>query len=144
MSSDPRNIRNIPPDVTQIVGVIARHTGLSESDVLRLALCSGILVEVTKLSPDRSGTYGGLQGPYLAKALRRHLGSAIDFLLEQGQHPYQGTCAPAPAHVPAIALSPESETTFDVSMADELEGMGIGLGISLAQAMDEPIGVPVV
>jgi hypothetical protein len=138
MSSDPRNIRNIPPDVTRIAGVIARHTGLSESDVLRLALCSGILVEVTKITPDRSGTYGGLQGLYLAKALRRHLSSAIDFLLEQGQHPYQGACASAPAYVPATALSPESETAFDTAMADELEGMGIGLGLSAAME-EEPV-----
>ena len=139
MSSDPRNIRNIPPDVTQIAGVIARHTGLSESDVLRLALCSGILVEVTKITPDRSGTYGGLQVPYLAKALRRHLGSAIDFLLEQGQHPYQGTLTSAPVQAPSTALPPVHETTFDTTMADELEGMGIGLGLGFSQEMGAPV-----
>src|SRR5450755_2350175 len=141
MSSDPRNLRNIPPDVTQIAGVIARHTGLSESDVLRLALCSGILVEVTKITPDRSGTYGGLQGPYLAKALRRHLSSAIDLLLEQGQHPYGGVFASAPVQAPSTALPPEHETTFDTAMADELEGMGIGLGLGLSQEMEVPVGM---
>src|SRR5712692_6675097 len=106
MSSDPRNLRNIPEQVLQIARVIARHSGLSESDILRLALASGILVEITKITPDRSGTYGGLQADYLAKALGRHLSSAIDFLLEQGQHPYQGS-ASAPVQAPGAALSPE-------------------------------------
>jgi hypothetical protein len=130
MSTDPRNIRNIPAEVTQIARQIARHTGLSESDVLRLALVSGILVEVTKISPDRAGTFGGLQGAYLAKALRRHLSSAIDFLLEQGQHPYQGTFAATPAAVSGAAPAPEREAVYDTAMADELEGLGIGLGMS--------------
>ena len=89
MSSDPRNLRNIPEEVIQIARAIARHSGLSESDILRLALASGILVEITKITPDHFGTYGGLQADYLAKALRRHLSSAIDFLLEHGQHPHQ-------------------------------------------------------
>ena len=60
------------------------------------------------------------------------------FLLEQGQHPYQGF-APAPAQVPSTALSPERETTFDTTIADELEGMGIGLGLSLE--MEVPGGM---
>ena len=139
MSSDPRNLRNIPAEVVQIARAIARHTGLSESDVLRLALCSGILIEATKVSPDHSGTFGGLQGPYLAKALRRHLSSAIDFLLEQGQHPYGGVFASAPVQAPSTALPPEHETTFDTTMADELEGMGIGLGLGFSQEMGVPV-----
>ena len=135
MSSDPRNLRNIPAEVIQIARVIARHSGLSESDILRLALASGILVEITKMPPERSGTYGSLQADYLAKALRRHLSSAIDFLLEHGQHPYQaalntgGPGATLPqAFVGAAAGTPE--TVFDVTMANELEEMGIGLGLS--------------
>lgn len=142
MSSDPRNLRNIPTEVIQIARVIARHSGLSESDILRLALTSGILVEITKITPDRTGTYGGLQADYLAKALRRHLSSAIDFLLEHGQHPYQGafstgsTGATLTQFAGTAASIPE--TTFDVTMADELESMGIGLGLS---QVDVPLGM---
>jgi len=140
MSSDPRNIRNIPDEVTQIARRISQHTGLSESDVLRLALCSGILVEATKVTPDRSGTFAGVPGAYLAKALRRHLSSAIDFLLEQGQHPYQGTLGTAaPAQISAApAFVPESEPVYDTAMADELEGMGFGMGLSMG--MEDPVG----
>lgn len=139
MSSDPRNLRNIPIEVTQIARVIAKHSGLSESDILRLALASGMLVEITKITPDRSGTYGGLHADYLAKALRRHLSSAIDFLLEQGQHPYQETLASAPVQAPGMALPPERETAFDTTMADELEGLGMGIGLSL-EDMEVSIG----
>ncbi|MBA2681800.1 MAG: hypothetical protein H0U76_25820 [Ktedonobacteraceae bacterium] len=137
MSSDPRNIRNIPDEVVQIARQISRHTGLSESDVLRLALCSGILVEATKVTPDRAGTFAGMQGAYLAKALRRHLGSAIDLLLEQGQHPSIGMLSSA--QLPSPLLPSESEAAYDISMANELEGMGMGIGLSLG--MEEPVGV---
>jgi len=143
MSSDPRNLRNIPAEVLQIAGVIARHSGLSESDILRLALASGILVEITKITPDRFGTYGGLQPDYLAKALRRHLSSAIDFLLEHGQHPYQAVLGAGSTGAPlaqtfAGAAASLPETAFDTAMADELEGMGIGLGLSAAME-EEPV-----
>jgi len=145
MSSDPRNIRNIPPEVVQVARAIARHTGLSESDVLRLALCSGILVEATKVSPDHSGTFGGLQGPYLAKALRRHLSSAIDFLMDQGQHPYQGAFSAGGAgatlaQASACAAESRPETTFDTAMADALEEMGIGLGLGISLEVEVPVG----
>jgi hypothetical protein len=141
MSSDPRNLRNIPEEVIQTARVIAKHSGLSESDILRLALASGILVEITKITPDRFGTYGGLQADYLAKSLRRHLSSAIDFLLEHGQHPYQAAFTntggmSAPFASPFVSAAPSMpDTTFDTAMADELETMGIGLGLS--QAMEE-------
>ncbi len=143
MSSDPRNLRNIPEEVIQTARVIARHSGLSESDILRLALASGILVEITKITPDRFGTYGGLQADYLAKALRRHLSSAIDFLLEHGQHPHQAALgAGAPLAQPlGSAAASVPETAFDVRMADELEGLGIGLGLSQDMEMDVPVGV---
>jgi hypothetical protein len=48
-----------------------------------------MLVEVVRLLPEQDGTIGGLQIAYLAKALRRVLGPAIDLLWEQGEHPYQ-------------------------------------------------------
>ena len=51
------------------------------------------------------------------------------FLLEQGQHPYQGF-VPAPVQAPSTALEPGHETTFDTTMADELEGMEVPVGMS--------------
>jgi hypothetical protein len=67
MSSDPRHI---PAKVVQIMRAIARHTGLSESDVLCQALCPSMLIaEATRISSRHSG----LQADSLAKALRRHL-----------------------------------------------------------------------
>jgi hypothetical protein len=146
MSSDPRNLRNIPEQVLQIARAIARHSGLSESDILRLALASGILVEICKITPDRSGTYGGLQADYLAKALRRHLSSAIDFLLEQGQHPYQaafttGGSGATLTQTVASAAASTPETPIDTAMADELEGLGIGLGLGLSSDMEVPVGI---
>jgi hypothetical protein len=142
MSTDPRNIRNIPTEVLQVARAIATRTGSSESDVLRQALCSGILVEATKVSPDRVGTFGGLQGSYLAKALRRHLSSAIDFLLEQGQHPLTSMLAAVPtqAQIGTAAPAESDEPAFNTAMADELEGLGMGMGLSFNME-EEPVGV---
>ncbi len=86
---DRFSLRNIPKEAEQLAEVIHRQTNLSESDVCRLALVSGMLVEVVRLLPEQDGTVGGLQIAYLAKALRRVLGPAIDLLWEQGEHPYQ-------------------------------------------------------
>ena len=84
MSSYPISLRNIPTEVMEIAQAIAQHTGLSIADVYRLALASGVLVEATKITPDRTGTYTGLDGDTLARALRRHLSSAIDLLIAFG------------------------------------------------------------
>lgn len=79
-------LRNIPGDIVTIAEAIAQQTGLSLIDVCHLALGSGVLIEATKIPPDHEGTYAGLDSVYLAKALRRHLSSAID-LLASGEHP---------------------------------------------------------
>jgi hypothetical protein len=68
-----------------------RYLGVQicDVDVLRLTLASGIFVELTKVAPNSSRTYGELDGEVLVRVLRRRLGSAIDLLLEYGQHSYQ-------------------------------------------------------
>jgi hypothetical protein len=89
MMRDPVSLRNIPKEVLHPAYAIHQHTGLSMSDVFRLALVSGMLIEATKVAPDHQGDLCGLDADDVAKALRRHLSSAIDLLLEHGQHPYQ-------------------------------------------------------
>ena len=88
--SGPISLRNIPPHALQLAHHLCEQTGLSTADLLRQAIVSGLLVEATKFAPDPDGTLGGIEAEYLAKALRRHISSAIDFLLEYEQHPYQG------------------------------------------------------
>lgn len=109
------------------------------SDVFRLALLSGCLVELTKISPDDNGNYGELDAQALARTLRRHLASAIDFLLEHGQHPYQGTLQGG-LETRAFLSSPSSHSTteqreaattvFDHALGDDLELLGMGFGLS--------------
>ncbi|HZR39577.1 MAG TPA: hypothetical protein VFB12_05650 [Ktedonobacteraceae bacterium] len=135
---DPVSLRNIPEEVLSLADTIHRHTGLSMSDVLRLALVSGILIEVTKIAPDHNGNLCGLEGADLAKALRRHLGSAIDLLLEHGQHPYQmalGSSNATPIPLPSTATvagntTPPGNICPTHSIADDLDALGIGLGFS--------------
>src|SRR5260221_6996495 len=86
--SDPISLRNVQPEVLHLAYTLSTQIGASVAVVLRLALASGLLVEATKVAPDQAGTYAGLDGAVLAKALRRHLASAIDVLVEYGQHPY--------------------------------------------------------
>jgi hypothetical protein len=137
MSSSPVSLRNIPAEVMEIAQAIAQHTGLSIADVYRLALASGVLVEATKITPDRAGTYAGLSGETLARALRRHLSSAIDLLLASGELPF--SILPVAARTPSRpgdspALSSELEASpeqgFDPALSDELASLGIGLGLS--------------
>ncbi len=78
------SLRNILLDALQLVHHLCEQTGLSIADLLRQAIVSGLLVEATKATPGQDGTLGGLEAEYLAKALRRHLSSAIDLLLEHG------------------------------------------------------------
>jgi hypothetical protein len=126
-------LRNIPGDIVAIAEAIAQQTGLSLADVYRLALASGILVEATRITPDREGTYAGLDGLYLARALRRHLGSAIDLLLASGEHPIANLLATqttASEQVGHYTNKPEQESPFDSSLGDDLESLGIGLRLS--------------
>jgi len=137
--SKPTSLRNISPEVMRYAIQISARTGLSMSDVFRLALVSGCLVELTKIAPDEDGDYGEVRAQVLAKTLRRHLASAIDFLLEQGQHPYQGAfqgVQQASISLPSSSFSSISgqkearETTFDHALGDDLELLGMGFGLS--------------
>lgn len=135
--SDPISLRGIPAEIMHLVQSLSVQTGLSLVDVLRLALASGIFVELTKVAPDSSGTYGGLDGEVLARALRRHLGSAIDLLLEYGQHPYQEFLHQQQgAHALPVQPFPYSDETardgmaFDAALGDDLESLGLGQGLS--------------
>ena len=134
--SDPVSLRNIPPELLEKARVLGRHTGLSVNAVLRLALASGLLVELTKVTPDAAGTYGGMEAAVLARALRRHLASAIDFLIEQGEHPYQGAlpnvsgrAVPAPPHEARSSLHRE-QGAFDHTIAEDLETLGLDRSLS--------------
>lgn len=141
MSSQSIPLRHIPAEIVAIAAAIASQTGLSLTDVYRLALASGVLVEATKITPDAAGTYAGLEGAYLAKALRRHLGSAIDLLLAYGEHPLSSVLLSvskvsatgnAETYAQTATEKPEvgNEAFFDSSLGDDLEGLGIGLGLS--------------
>jgi hypothetical protein len=135
--SDPVSLRNIPAEVLHIAQALSTQSGLSVNAVLRLALASGILVEATKLPPAQDGTYGGVAVASLVRALRRHLGSAIDMLMEQGQHPYH--LADPGGHTAAGRIQQEyaqqktsegNRMPFVKSMGEDLEALGIGLGLS--------------
>jgi hypothetical protein len=143
MMRDPVSLRNIPPEAMRYAAGLSASTGLSMSDVFRLALVSGCLVELTRIAPDEAGRYGGVDGLVLAKALRRLLASAIDLLLEHGQHPYQGAFRGAvephaSLHSSQVlsASEPTDEqgATFDRALGEDLELLGIGFGLSEASA----------
>jgi hypothetical protein len=137
MSSQSIPLRHIPAEIVAVAQAIASQTGLSLTDVYRLALACGILIEATKITPDRAGTYAGLDGAYLAKALRRHLSSAIDLLTAYGEHPHSHAPAPPAQSASASPLAhpqrPPDEADnpfFGSSISDDLESLGIGLGLS--------------
>ena len=137
--SDPISLRNIPVDSLHLADEISTQTGLSVNDVFRLALASGLLVEVTKIAPKLDGTLGGMQAASLAKALRRHLGSAIDILMEHGEHPHQSVVSTqqkeAEIVLPKTTLSPMTassgkENFLEHSIGDDLDSLGMGVGLS--------------
>jgi hypothetical protein len=132
---------------------LSEQTGLSMADLLRQAVVSGLLVEATKFAPDEDGTLGGLEATSLAKALRRHLSSAIDLLVEYGEHPYQGameqgeksqqennrtlahTEEPAP-----LQHEEEQSSFFENAIGDDLEMLGIGM--SMAETVESKGTLP--
>jgi hypothetical protein len=136
--SDPISLRNVPPELLCLAQTLSTRMGASVAAVLRLALASGLLVEATKVAPDQAGMYAGLDGATLAKALRRHLASAIDMLVEYGQHPYhpafstdQPPQRPYPLQPGPSALpSAEGVEALDPSLGDELESLGLGRGLA--------------
>jgi hypothetical protein len=135
--SDPISIRNIPPDVLKLAQELSAQTGLSIIDEFRLALASGLLIEATKVTPRSDGTFGGLQGAFLAKALRRHLGSAIDLLVEHGEHPHLAFVSDgkkehtfrAPGEATHQAV-PAKEQLLEHALEEDLDMLGIGVGLS--------------
>ncbi len=131
--SDPISLRKVPPEVLKLAQELSAQTGLSINDVFRLALASGLLVEVTKVAPRPDGTHAGWEGLVLAKALRRHLVSAIDLLLEYGQHPYQTTIGsgnerPMP-NTSRETAAPKSQFP-EYSINDDLDMLDFGSGLS--------------
>ena len=136
--SDPISIRNIPLEALKLAEELSAQTGLSISDEFRLALASGLLIEATKVTPRPDGTLGGLQGEFLAKALRRHLGSAIDLLVEYGQHPHQAFINDGKSEQAFGAFDdrtvnrtmPSKNQLLEHSIEDDLGELGIGVGLS--------------
>ena len=136
--SDPISLRKIPPEALQLAQELSAQTGLSINDVFRLALASGLLVEATKVTPRSDGTQGGLPGTFLAKALRRHLGAAIDLLLEYGEHPYQ-TLMKGRQEEQALAAAERTVWPagmsgngrhVEPSLGGDLDALGLGLGLA--------------
>jgi hypothetical protein len=138
----PVALRNIPPHALRLAHRLCDQTGLSIADVLRQALVSGLLVEATKVAPDPDGKQAGLEAEYLAKALRRHLSSAIDVLLEHGQHPYQAAVRQDEskqderkqtllrAEEPVSSQQKEEQSTlFEDALGADLESLGIGMSL---------------
>ena len=133
--SDPISIRNIPPEVLKLAQALSAQTGLSINDEVRLALASGLLIEATKVTPRPDGTFAGLQGAFLAKALRRHLGSAIDLLVEYRQHPHLTLMDSEQKEQPFRASKeaptpPVEDKSFASSIGEDLDMLGIGVGLS--------------
>ncbi|HEU5381897.1 MAG TPA: hypothetical protein VFV38_41275 [Ktedonobacteraceae bacterium] len=141
--SDPVSLRNIPPDALKLAHALSVQTGLSLGAVFRLALTSGLLIEATKVAPGLDETLGGLETASLAKALRRHLSSAIDLLVEYGEHPYQGMMGQGerpqqgtPRTLPRLEepadpkLVEEQSLLFENAIADDLDLLGIGMSLA--------------
>jgi hypothetical protein len=141
--SAPISLRNIPPSALHMADSLCQQTNLSMADLLRQALVSGLLVEATRFAPAVDGTLGGLDPAYLAKALRRHLSSAIDLLIEYGELPYQGVKGPNESpnqeRKPLLmdpeefdAPRPEEEQALLLvsAIGDDLEMLGIGMSLA--------------
>ncbi len=75
---------------------------------------------------------------YLAKALRRVLGPAIDLLWEQGEHPYQtvlngnGSVGTRPSLTEGSfsQTAPFQHASAEGVMREDLDLLGIGIGLS--------------
>jgi len=151
----PVSLRNIPAQALHIAHRLCDQTGMSIADVLRQALVSGLLVEATKYAPGQDGTLAGLEAMHLAKALRRHLSSAIDVLLEYGQHPYQAvmrqgeiqqderrqTLLRAEEHASSQKRA-EQRPFFEGTIGDDLEMLGIGMSLAETAESNRPTPKP--
>ncbi len=134
--SDPVSLRNIQPDALKLAHALSAQTGLSLNAVFRLALASGFLIEATKVTPGPDGKLAGWEGPALAKALRRHLGSAIDLLIEHGEHPYEATFSnenkERSRNTSGTPITREKGCPLENGIEDDLDALGIGFGLSEA------------
>lgn len=131
--NDPVSLRNIPPDTLKLAHALSTQTGLSLSDVFRLALTSGILVEVAKVAPGKDGKLAGWDGQTLAQALRRHLGSAIDLLIQYGEHPYgrdYHSGQPYQKIQPDSLALTEPAQILGNALADDLDALGVSFSLS--------------
>jgi hypothetical protein len=139
----PISLRKIPPHALRMAHRLSEQTGLSIADLLRQAVISGLLVEATKFAPDEDGTLGGSDPASLAKALRRHLSSAIDLLVEYGEHPHQGAMGQGEkpqqenhrtfARTEALAFpkpGEEQNVLFEHAIGDDLAQLGIGMSLA--------------
>jgi hypothetical protein len=139
----PQSLR-IQPEVMALAAVIAKAQGEGQvATVLRQALSCGMLVLAASMPPDKDGTLATFDPAFLAKALRRRLAAAVDLLLEHGQLPQ--AIAFSPGALPAASSpyssaqrpGPEDTSTpledafaLDSQMSDDLDALGIGVGIS--------------
>lgn len=141
--SSPISLRNIPPHALQLAQNLCSQTGLSMADLLRQAIVSGLLVEATRYAPAQDGTLGGLEVTTLAKALRRHLSSAIDVLIEYGEYPYEsGKGQREQQHHDYYQTdlhteqpsSPQNELEpsmcFENALGDDLDMLGLGMSLA--------------
>jgi hypothetical protein len=130
--SDPVSLRNIPPDALKLAHTLSEQMGLSLNAMFRLSLASGLLVEATKIAPQSDGTFAGWDGLALAKALRRHLSSAIDLLIEYGEHPALSAESQAPNFKSGEKRSgmPLTQRPLESAIEDDLATLGIGWGLS--------------
>jgi hypothetical protein len=136
----PQSLR-IQPEVMALAAVIAKEQGEGQvASILRQALSCGMLVLVASLSPDENGQLATFEPAFLAKALRRKLAAAVDLLIEHGQLPQGMVVSPVMSsmlsssdHHPGLEKTPSPAArafAFDSQMCDDLDALGIGVGIS--------------
>ena len=105
-------------------------------------MCSSDL-EAAKVAPGQDGTFAGRDGLVLAKALRRHLSSAIDLLIEYGEHPYEAAFSSENRQQhqkmqrgrSESSIGSEQGRSLDNAIGDDLDALGIGF--SLSEALEE-------
>ncbi len=130
------SLRNISPQALHMAHCLCEQTEQSMADILRQAIVSGLLVEATKYAPDLDGKLAGLEAIHLAKALRRHISSAIDVLLEHEEHPYQiqgdkkNYTPPSLEKQAQIAPVSQAGILFEATIGDDLDMLGLGLRLS--------------
>ncbi|WP_376797142.1 hypothetical protein [Thermogemmatispora sp.] len=139
----PISLRNVPPVALQLAQALAEQTHLSLADLLRQALVTGLLVEATRFAPDAQGRLGGMEAIALARALRRHLGSAIDLLIEHGELPYGTSAAQRPEGERARQGKASALNHWELQQPQMAPALGedleqLGIGVSLVNFLEQP------